>query len=275
MMIPSTTTTKLVILSTVMLLAISSSSITSVSAFTIAKSSHHSSRQVLVPTNHFKTAPPLGMLFGSKKSKGFAKDVQNGDTAPADDDGDDETAVDVDDIVQEADDAADDVEENQPNVEKYTKVGYARRVAQMEDMRRIRLSMQSSNKDASKAAIIQNFLPVMDELRHIQDDIGDVEFGKKYSGLYGTMSSAFKEMGVEEYGVAVGEPVNPQKVATIEEEYSADIPKGRIIRPVSMGMELAGNVLRLAQAVVSLGPVVENETVEEAPAVEEEETADE
>ncbi|KAI2504212.1 GrpE [Fragilaria crotonensis] len=308
MMIPSTTTTKLVILSTVMLLAISSSSITSVSAFTIAKSSHHSSRQVLVPTNHFKTAPPLGMLFGSKKSKGFAKDVQNGDTAPADDDGDDETAVDVDDIVQEADDAADDVEENQPSeedqlmtslkeaihnaeselkakkatlsrieedVEKYTKVGYARRVAQMEDMRRIRLSMQSSNKDASKAAIIQNFLPVMDELRHIQDDIGDVEFGKKYSGLYGTMSSAFKEMGVEEYGVAVGEPVNPQKVATIEEEYSADIPKGRIIRPVSMGMELAGNVLRLAQAVVSLGPVVENETVEEAPAVEEEETADE
>lgn len=135
--------------------------------------------------------------------------------------------------------------------------------------------MQSSNKDASKAAIIQNFLPVMDELRHIQDDIGDVEFGKKYSGLYGTMSSAFKEMGVEEYGVAVGEPVNPQKVATIEEEYSADIPKGRIIRPVSMGMELAGNVLRLAQAVVSLGPVVENETAEEAPAVEEEETADE
>lgn len=113
------------------------------------------------------------MLFGSKKSKGFAKDVQNGDTAPADDDGDDETAVDVDDIVQETDDAADDVEEeNQPSeedqlmtslkeaihnaeselkakkatlsrieedVEKYTKVGYARRVAQMEDMRRIRL----------------------------------------------------------------------------------------------------------------------------------------
>lgn len=112
------------------------------------------------------------MLFGSKKSKGFAKDVQNGDTAPADDDDEDE-AVDVDDIVQEADDAADNVEEeNQPSeedqlvrslkeaihnaeselkakkatlsrieedVEKYTKVGYARRVAQMEDMRRIRL----------------------------------------------------------------------------------------------------------------------------------------
>jgi molecular chaperone GrpE (heat shock protein) len=135
--------------------------------------------------------------------------------------------------------------------------------------------MQSSNKDASKAAIIQNFLPVMDELRFIQEEIGDVEFGKKYSGLYGTMSSAFREMGVEEYGVAVGEPVNPQKVATIEEEYSADVPKGMIIRPVSMGMELAGNVLRLAQAVVSLGPVVENETAEEAPAAEEEETADE
>lgn len=133
--------------------------------------------------------------------------------------------------------------------------------------------MQSSNKDASKAAIIQNFLPVMDELRHIQEDIGDIEFGKKYSGLLGAMSSAFKQMGVEEYTVAAGDAVNPQKVATIEEEYSSDVPKGSIIRPVSMGMELAGNVMRLAQAVVSLGPAVENEAAEEIPAAEEEETA--
>ena len=128
--------------------------------------------------------------------------------------------------------------------------------------------MQSSNKDASKAAIIQNFLPVMDELRHIQEDIvsENVEFGTKYSGLLSAMTASFKQMGVEEYAVSVGDAVNPQKVATIEEEYSSEIPKGSIIRPVSMGMELSGNVLRLAQAVVSLGPAPADGGVVDAPA---------
>ena len=170
MMIPSTT---LFIFST--LLLVSSDTI---SAFTIATPRGHSCR-VLVPSSQVNPASRC-MLFGSKKSKGFAKDVQNGDTAPADDEEEDEAVdVDVDEIVQEAaadanddDDDDDDATDKQgseedqlvaslkeaihnseselkakkatlsrieEDVEKYTKVGYARRVAQMEDMRRIRM----------------------------------------------------------------------------------------------------------------------------------------
>jgi hypothetical protein len=45
--------------------------------------------------------------------------------------------------------------------------------------------MQSSNKEASKASVIQNFLPVMDELLTIKSEIGDTDFGQKYGGLSG------------------------------------------------------------------------------------------
>jgi molecular chaperone GrpE (heat shock protein) len=86
------------------------------------------------------------------------------------------------------------------------------------------------------------------------------------------MSFALKELGVVEYTVAAGDAVNPQKVATIEEEYSDSIPKGSVIRPVSMGMELAGNVMRLAQAVVSLGPARTGTAEEESDAPVEDET---
>jgi molecular chaperone GrpE (heat shock protein) len=135
--------------------------------------------------------------------------------------------------------------------------------------------MQSSNKEASKASVIQNFLPVMDELLTIKSEIGETDFGQKYGGLSGAMSFALKELGVVEYTVAAGDAVNPQKVATIEEEYSDSIPKGSVIRPVSMGMELAGNVMRLAQAVVSLGPAQTETAEEDSDAPVEDETPSE
>ena len=121
--------------------------------------------------------------------------------------------------------------------------------------------MQSSNKEAAKAAIVQNFLPVLDELQQLRRDFGQDDFGSKYSGLAGAMNAALKELGVEEYTAETNTPVNPQRVQVVEEEYNEEIPKGNIIRPVSMGMELSGNVMRLAQAVASLG----SERVEEAP----------
>ena len=169
----------------VLLLAISST-IISVSAFTIARP-HGSTLSLrgpdFKPIQPVISAPRGSMLFGSKKSKGFAKATQNGETASADDDDNDDdapeetsaettttTTVSQEEETSDDDDDVDD--DNQPSeedqlitslkeaihnseselkakkstlsrieedVEKYTKVGYARRVAQMEDMRRIRL----------------------------------------------------------------------------------------------------------------------------------------
>jgi molecular chaperone GrpE (heat shock protein) len=129
-------------------------------------------------------------------------------------------------------------------------------------------TMQSSNKETSKAAVIQNFLPILDELREMQTENPDTV----YAGLAGAMGSALKELGVEEFSSQAGDVVNPQKVAVLEEEYSADVPKGNIVRPVSMGFDLAGNVMRLGQVVVSLGAEEEEQAAAATP--QEEESSD-
>lgn len=154
----------------------------------------------------------------------------------------------------------------QENVERYTQGGYARRVAQMEDMKRIRLSMQSNNKDTAKAGVVQNFLPVLEELDTLKVTYKDDEFGSKYSGLTGDMRTAFTELGVSEYTVNEGDDVNPQRMEVVEEEYSDQLSKGTVIRADSVGIELAGNVMQLAKVVASLG----KETSEEDASSEDE-----
>lgn len=181
----------------------------------------------------------------------------------------------------------------QEDADKYSSSGYARRVAQMEDMKRIRLvridcilymcvcdsflllmlslssptqyhhfticilhyhqSMQSTNKDTSVASVLTNFIPVLDDLRALKAEYDTDEFGSKYSGLAGAMMASLKELGVEEYSYSVGDVAVAERVSVVDEEYSTEVPKGSVIRPVSMGMDLSGNVMRLAQVVVSLG----------------------
>lgn len=125
--------------------------------------------------------------------------------------------------------------------------------------------MQSSNKETAVAAVVQNFLPVLDNLVDLKAKYGADDFGAKYAGLTGAMAGALKELGVKEYTVAEGDAVDAQRVTVVNEEHSSDVAKGSVIRPVSVGMELAGNVMRMAQVVASLG-----ESEEEEAAVSEE-----
>lgn len=120
------------------------------------------------------------------------------------------------------------------------------------------------------ASVLQNFLPVLDSFEELEEKYGSDDFGKSFSALGGTMRAALKELGVEEYSVKEGEKVNKQRVTVIEEEYSNDFEKDTIIRPIAMGMELQGNVMRMAECVASLG----SESAKEEEA-EEEETKEE
>eukprot|EP00547_Thalassionema_nitzschioides_P003008 CAMPEP_0194205568 /NCGR_PEP_ID=MMETSP0156-20130528/4810_1 /TAXON_ID=33649 /ORGANISM="Thalassionema nitzschioides, Strain L26-B" /LENGTH=278 /DNA_ID=CAMNT_0038931871 /DNA_START=37 /DNA_END=873 /DNA_ORIENTATION=- len=156
------------------------------------------------------------------------------------------------------------------SADRYTQGGYARQVAQMEDMKRIRLSMQSSNKDTAKAGVVQNFLPVLEELEKVRETYKDQEFGSKYSGLTSAMSAALQELGVSDYTVKEGDEINVQRMQVVEEEYSEQFSKGTVIRPVSVGMEISGNVMQMAKVVGSLGSEkAEDETSEEALSEEE------
>ena len=112
--------------------------------------------------------------------------------------------------------------------------------------------------------MLQNFLPIMDDFESLQEKYGSDDFGKSFATLGGILKGVFKELGVVEYSIQPGDVVNKQKVTVVEEEYSEEFQKDTVIRPVSAGMELQGNVVRMATCVASLGSeTAAQETVEE------------
>lgn len=142
--------------------------------------------------------------------------------------------------------------------------------------------LQSSNTYTATADIVREFLPSLDRLDHLRETYGDDEFGKQYNALPGAMRTALAELGVTEYAVAVGEPFDPSRMALVEERYSESVAPDFVLEQLRMGMELKGNIVRMAECVVSLGPEqqVEEETqeevtLEEAPPAQEEEEEEE
>ena len=136
--------------------------------------------------------------------------------------------------------------------------------------------LNSSNKSSATAGILTNFLPVLDKLMALRQQYEQDEFGQQYNALSGDMRGVFSKMDVTEYGVQVGEPVDTRKVTVVAAEHSTEVAADAVLRPVSMGMELQGNVIRMAECGASLGPeVVEEEAAAAAAEETPEEPADE
>lgn len=133
--------------------------------------------------------------------------------------------------------------------------------------------MASSNKETSIANVLRDFLPVVDKLDMLKGKYGEHPFGKQYVALAGNMRAAFSQMGVSEYEAAVGEPLDPGRYLALEEVYSSGQPKGTVLESLKPGMELKGNVIRLAECIASLGE--ETEEQEEQEDVDEEEVPSE
>lgn len=160
--------------------------------------------------------------------------------------------------------------------DEYTKGGYARKVAEMESFRRSKSIASTDNKMAARATILQSFLPVLDKLQATNSQYEDNEFAKSYRALCGNYNMALKDLGVVEYTVKEGDKADSRRIVAIKEEYSDTMEKGCVIAPVGIGMELDGNVMKFAEAVVSLGPepVEEEATEEEAKEGGEEEATE-
>lgn len=112
-----------------------------------------------------------------------------------------------------------------------------------------------------------------DRLNELKEKYGDDEFGTKYSGL--TLKPAFSKMGVEEYTVEAGATVDNVRMNVVESEYSSEYAKDTVIRPVTMGMELEGNVMRPADCVASSGAEEGIKAAEEGDDVDETDAAKE
>mmetsp|Transcript_41060 Transcript_41060/g.118045 ORF Transcript_41060/g.118045 Transcript_41060/m.118045 type:complete len:256 (+) Transcript_41060:125-892(+) len=139
-------------------------------------------------------------------------------------------------------------------VEEYSKAGYARAVAEMENMRRVRSSMNSSNKSSAMAGIIRDFLPVYDKIESLKEKYANDEFGSKYGGL--SVGPTFSKMGVRDFTISEGDPVDLGRMDVVASEHSEN-PKDTVLAVLSDGLELSGNIVRPAQCIASLGAEAE------------------
>ena len=152
------------------------------------------------------------------------------------------------------------------SVETYSKAGYARKVAEMDQIRKMRGAASKSNESTAKATILQDFLPVLDELKALDEKYAGDDFAKSYKALRWDLNNAMTALGMSEYTAEVGATADPTRVVAVEEQYSDDYAKGTVISPVAVGLELQGNVMRMAECVVSLGSEAEAKAAEEEAA---------
>jgi len=91
------------------------------------------------------------------------------------------------------------------------------------------------------------------------------------------MKAAFTEMGVTEFTVAPGDVVDTSRMVVVDSEYSGTAEENTVLRPVAIGMELQGNVVRMAECVASLGAEAsgEEDSEEESSSEENDESASE
>jgi molecular chaperone GrpE (heat shock protein) len=125
--------------------------------------------------------------------------------------------------------------------------------------------LQSTNKYSATAAVLSEFLPVMDKLMVLREKYGEDDFGKMYNALPGAIKAGFTSMDCTEYEITANEPVVSSRMVVVASEPSETVPKDCVIRTVLPGMELQGNMMRLAQVVASSGSA-DAETVPDASA---------
>jgi molecular chaperone GrpE (heat shock protein) len=99
--------------------------------------------------------------------------------------------------------------------------------------------------------VVRDFIPVYDTLNKLQQNYVNDEFGSKYSEL--NLQQTFTNLGVSTFHVVPGDKVNTFRMKVLEKQISQDFDKDLVIREVSSGLELDGNVIRAASCIASLG----------------------
>lgn len=132
--------------------------------------------------------------------------------------------------------------------------------------------LNTSNKSSASANILKQFVPIFEQLEQLKTKYDTGDFGKQYNAIPSAMKSAFKDLGVGEFTVAVGETVDMDRMSVVESEYSETAPMNTVSRPLTLGLELKGGgnaVIRPANCVASLGaPPQVNEEIKESEETE-------
>jgi len=149
---------------------------------------------------------------------------------------------------------------NLEQCEEFSKSGYTRKVAEMENMKRVRSNIASTSQSSATAAVLRDFLPMYDTFNTLKDTYADDEFGAKSSIL--NLQQTFENLGVTPFNAVPGDKVNTFRMKVLESEVSTEQPKDTVLREVAAGLELDGNVVRPVSCIGSSG-LAEDENEEE------------
>jgi len=132
----------------------------------------------------------------------------------------------------------------------YSENGYQRKCAAMENMRRMNMEASSSVKEAAKADVIKSFLPNLDYLNTIAAELTEDEF---YKALGKDFESTLESMELLSFSVELGSIMDEKRCSIVSEEYNDENEKGTVLRVEKLGYEVSGQVILMADIVLSKG----------------------
>jgi molecular chaperone GrpE len=133
----------------------------------------------------------------------------------------------------------------------------ARRLADLENMRRRTNQEKQDLHLRASEHIITKMLPVLDDLHAAVDasssteDIQALRTGIQM--IYNKACHIFEEAGLHVIDVAPGQPFNVEFHESLMHAPSPDHPEGHIIQPVMRGYQLHDRVIRHAKVITSAG----------------------
>jgi len=156
--------------------------------------------------------------------------------------------------------------------DRYTEGGYVRKVAEIDQIRKLRGLAFKSNEYTARSNILTKFLPSIDTLSELDEQYSQDEFASAYSALGNTVRAGFTSLGAIKFEPIVGEKIDVNRLNAVTSVYSEDVERGSVVAAVVSegggivsGWELEGNVMRRAECVESLGSEREEIEAEATP----------
>jgi len=151
--------------------------------------------------------------------------------------------------------------------------GYATLAADLQNFRKRREETSSKMKTTEVAGVLKSFMGTFKKFAEIREKFVDEDEDiQKIVGSYKALETSFVNeftgIGAREFHAVEGEDMNFARLNKIGEEFSGEVAAGKVIREVTNGWEIRGEILEKAECVVSLGE--EEEKVEEEEEEEEE-----
>ena len=108
-------------------------------------------------------------------------------------------------------------------------------------------------RTTAKANVIQSFLPNLEYLNTLSNELKDDDFAKSYDALGKEFESTLRSMDLLSFTYETGAMVDEKRCTIVNEIHNKENAKGIVLEVTSLGYEVCGQIIRKADVTVSLG----------------------